>query len=118
MELIFSRFDHWSTVKAEESRGTVAELVWFGKAERAQRAQLCARQHREIIKALDMQPSEFFKALDTSANELRNRTRVRNLAPAQAIDRGDTKGDTLGAHCQPPLENSNVVEFCCGALTR
>lgn len=71
-----------------------------------------------IIKALDMQPSEFFKALDTSANELRNRTRVRNLAPAQAIDRGDTKGDTLGAHCQPPLENSNVVEFCCGALTR
>ena len=117
MELIFSRFDHWSTVKAEESRGTVAELVWFGKAERAQRAQLCARQHREII-----------KALDTSTNELRNRTRVRNspsfgprvhyLAPAQAIDRGDTKGDTLGAHCQPPLENSNVVEFCCGALTR
>ena len=88
-------------VKTKEPRGVkVDELVRFGEAVRARRkargysqeafGDACGidrsylggierGEHNlalvnilRIIKALDMQPSEFFKALDTSANELRN----------------------------------------------
>lgn len=101
MELIPSRFDHPCMVKMKEPRGVkVDELVRFGEAVRARRkargysqeafGDACGidrsymggierGEHNlalvnilRIIKALDMQPSEFFKALDRPADELRN----------------------------------------------
>ena len=98
MELIPSRFDHPYIVKTKEPRGVkVDELVRFGEAVRAWRKargysqEACGDacgidrsymggiergEHNlalvnilKIIKALDMQPSEFFKAMDKPMEE-------------------------------------------------
>ena len=44
---------------------------YMGGVERGER-NVALVNIEKIIKALDMQPSEFFKALDVSADELRN----------------------------------------------